>query len=158
IDLALATIDTARDTTRITADYVQLLRDARRSLGLGRLRWGDWAKLGTARPAVRSAAAVAPVGAAAARHGEHPRPRADLHRLIELLFHVAASGLAAYEQHKRERGVMDFVDQEALALHLMRRPNVRAALSGQLDLVLVDEFQDTSPLQLAIFLQLGDLA
>src|SRR5204862_4090544 len=52
----------------------------------------------------------------------------------------------------------DFVDQEALALELLRREDVRAALQGQLDLVLVDEFQDTSPLQLAIFLELASLA
>jgi ATP-dependent exoDNAse (exonuclease V) beta subunit len=54
--------------------------------------------------------------------------------------------------------VIDFVDQETLALELLRREDVRAELSGQIDLVLVDEFQDTSPIQLAIFLELASLA
>ena len=158
LDAALGALDTTRDATKVTADYVELLGASRRDLAQGRLRWGDWAKLGTNRPAVRSAAAATAVVAAAARHVEHPRLRADLHRLIELLFRVAADGMAAYEEHKRQHGVIDFVDQEALALALLRRADVRAALAGQLDLVLVDEFQDTSPLQLAIFLELAALA
>src|SRR5689334_23403161 len=49
------------------------------------------------------------------------------------------------------------LDQEVLALRLLRRDDVRAELRGQLDLVLVDEFQDTSPIQLAVFLELGNL-
>jgi ATP-dependent helicase/nuclease subunit A len=39
-----------------------------------------------------------------------------------------------------------------------RRPDVREALGGQIDLFLVDEFQDTSPIQLAVFLELAQLA
>ncbi len=44
------------------------------------------------------------------------------------------------------------------ALELLSLPEVREVLAEQLDLVLVDEFQDTSPLQLAIFLKLAELA
>ncbi len=40
----------------------------------------------------------------------------------------------------------------------MRREDVRKKLRDEIDLILVDEFQDTSPLQLAIFLSLTDLA
>jgi ATP-dependent exoDNAse (exonuclease V) beta subunit len=50
------------------------------------------------------------------------------------------------------------VDQEVLALKLLRRPGVQEMLREQVDLVLVDEFQDTSPLQLGIFLELSRLA
>jgi len=92
------------------------------------------------------------------RHPGHPRLRADLHELINLIFEVAARGMGAYERLKRERGLLDFVDQEVLALRLLDRPDTLDMLRDQLDLVLVDEFQDTSPLQLAIFLKLAGVA
>jgi ATP-dependent exoDNAse (exonuclease V) beta subunit len=158
IDQAVSNIDMTFDTTKGTAGYVKFLEQSRRSLTKKRLRWGDWAKLGSEAPTAKSLAAIAPIPPAAARHVEHPRLRAEMHRLIRLMFQVAADGLVAYRQYKLERGLIDFVDQEALCLKLLRRSDVREALAGQLDLVLVDEFQDTSPLQLAIFLELAALA
>ena len=158
IEAALGAIDLDRDKTKSTRAYVELLRDARVALADAQLRWGDWAKLSKCAPAKTSEAHAGAVQAAASRHVEHPRLRREMHRLTELLFAVAADGLVAYQAHKRGRGLIDFVDQEALALGLLRRPDVREALAGQIDLVLVDEFQDTSPLQLAIFLELASLA
>ena len=43
------------------------------------------------------------------------------------------------------------MDQERLALQLLERPQVFEILPEQLDLVLVDEFQDTSPLPLEVW-------
>lgn len=157
IETAIAVIGSG-DGTKVTAGYLDLLRDSLRRLNGKRLRWGDWAKLAKDGPGKKSDAAAAPVRDAAARHLAHPRLRRQMKQLIERVFDVAASGLTAYQDHKRTLGVIDFVDQEALALELLRRPDVRAALEGQLDLVLIDEFQDTSPLQLAIFLELAALA
>ena len=158
IEYALATIDTSFDKTKVTQEYLDLIRWSRGDLERMRLGWGQWAKLTSKKPGAKSAAVAAPIANAAARHRAHPRLREQMHRLTGLLFEVAADGLSAYQDHKRERGVIDFVDQEALALKLLRRPDVRAALEGQLDLLLIDEFQDTSPLQLAIFLELASLA
>ena len=158
LDCALAAIDPARDVTKGTARYVQLLSNSRHSLADGRLRWGDWAKLVKERPTKASAAQAQPVADAASAHLRHPRLRTDLHRMIELVFDTAARAMDAYQAHKRELGVIDFVDQETFALELLRRDDVRADLAGRIDLVLVDEFQDTSPLQLAIFLALAGLA
>ena len=158
IDGAIRAIDLTGDTTVGTRKYVELLSACRRSHARASLRWGDWARLMKDRPTRKSAPHALPVAAAAAAHLGHPGLRAEMHRLTRLLFQIAADGLAAYQRHKRDTGVVDFIDQETLALDLLRRPDVRAALHGQLDLVLVDEFQDTSPLQLAIFLELAGLA
>jgi ATP-dependent exoDNAse (exonuclease V) beta subunit len=122
------------------------------------LPWGAWALLAKDAPTKRSLAHAVAIQRAARRHLEHPRLRAELRRLISLLFETAGEALAAYQAHKRARGLVDFVDQEALALELLRRPDVRAALAGQIDLFLVDELQDTSPIQLAVFLELAGLA
>jgi ATP-dependent exoDNAse (exonuclease V) beta subunit len=155
---ALAAIDPSSDRTKGTAKYVALLDDCRQALAEGRLRWGHWAKLVTERPTKASAAHAEAVAAAAAEHARHPRLFANMQRMIALVFDAAARAMDAYQAHKRELGVIDFVDQETFALELLRSADVRADLAGRIDLVLVDEFQDTSPLQLAIFLALAELA
>lgn len=158
ITTALAALEAAADGLKNTADYCERLKSAARDLRAGRLAWGDWALLITKEPSKKLLAHIEPVRDAAARHIAHPRLRVEMKDLIGRLFDVAARGLLAYQARKTEHGLMDYVDQEVLALDLLAREEVRDALSGQIDLVLVDEFQDTSPLQLAIFLQLATIA
>ena len=63
-----------------------------------------------------------------------------------------------YETYKRERGLVDFTDLEILMLKLLEDESLAVQLAEDFDLVLVDEFQDTNPLQLAIFQQLRQLS
>lgn len=87
-----------------------------------------------------------------------PQFRADMDDLITLVLTTARRCLAAYAQYKTDLGLIDFVDQEHLTLHLVRsNPEVRAALAEQYRILVVDEFQDTSPLELALFTELGAL-
>ncbi len=158
LTLAITAIASNGDITKGTATYVETLHASQRDLKGGRLAWGGWAKLTSDKPTKRSEAQAAVVQRAASRHVAHPRLRSEMHQLIRILFRIAADGLTAYQDYKHERGVLDFTDQETLALAAVRRPDVRAALTGQIDLVLVDEFQDTSPIQLALFLELAALA
>lgn len=59
--------------------------------------------------------------------------------------------LAAYAALKRQRGVADMADLEHCALHLLRNSTLAGWVQERLDQrlrhVLIDEFQDTSPLQ-----------
>jgi ATP-dependent helicase/nuclease subunit A len=160
IGLALAGLAGSVDATKGSAKYVTFLQGCQRDLKRGRLRWGDWALLSgeTLLPTKKSRPHAAGVRRVAIRHQGHPRLRAEIHALIDALFHAAKAGMAAYQGHKADLGLLDFVDQEVLALQALRRDDVRQALAGKLDLLLVDEFQDTSPLQLAIFLELAQLA
>ena len=59
---------------------------------------------------------------------------------------------------KRERGLLDFADIEQLALRALNQDVVRDRLRDEIDLLLVDEFQDTNPMQLALFRELSKLA
>ena len=55
----------------------------------------------------------------------------------------------AYQRLLQERGLIDFGDQVAIAHRLLRdRPAVRAELQRRYRYIVVDEFQDTNPLQL----------
>ena len=157
--VAIAAIEAnEEDKTKGTATYLEGLRSSVRDLAARRLSWGSWSKLSSDKPTKKSLGDAAAVQAAAARHLAHPRLRSEMHALIRMLFEIAGDGLNAYQDYKREVGVIDFVDQETLALEVLKLPEVREALVGQIDLVLVDEFQDTSPIQLAVFLELAAIS
>lgn len=63
-----------------------------------------------------------------------------------------------YLRYKQERGLVDFTDLEVLLLQLLENEELAESLRSDYDLVLVDEFQDTNPLQLAIFQRLREIA
>ncbi len=124
----------------------------------GTIAWLEWVRLAEAEPAVKSRDLFDRVRAAASAHDRHPQFRSDLRAAIAGVFELAARALETYRLHKLEWGLIDFEDQERLALDLLGRTHVREILAEQVDLVLVDEFQDTSPLQLELFLALAKLA
>ncbi|MEM6377224.1 MAG: UvrD-helicase domain-containing protein, partial [Bacteroidota bacterium] len=66
--------------------------------------------------------------------------------------------LAEYERYKKERGLIDYTDMEVLVSQLLDQPTIQEVLRSELDLLMVDEFQDTSPIQLEIFLKLSKFA
>ncbi len=68
-----------------------------------------------------------------------------------LLDDLLARFALAYEELKRSRASADFDDLELLAQQLLgEREGVRTAWSERFELLMVDEFQDTNPRQLAI--------
>ncbi len=76
-------------------------------------------------------------------------------RVCGLLGELLEEFAGRYAELKQERGALDFDDLELHARDLLeRRHGVRSALSEQFELLMVDEFQDTNPRQLAILTQL----
>lgn len=151
--------DPVADTTKGSRNAVDRARGVSRRMRAGvQLPWREWASLAQLPVCKGSATIVAPVHAAAARHDEHPRLHDDVADLVTLVFDLAGRTYDRYQQDKREAGALDFIDQEAHALALMRREDVKDRLRSEIDLVLVDEFQDTSPIQLAIFMALAEIA
>ncbi len=143
---------------KITQTYLNRLKDAVRPLSQGVLPWSDWVELATAAPEAKLKQVAEPVADIAKRYAEHPQLQADLRSYLERIFALCAGALDIFSALKRERGALDFVDQENLLLALLDNPHVSATLAEELDLLLVDEFQDTSPIQLALFLKLAKLA
>jgi ATP-dependent helicase/nuclease subunit A len=60
---------------------------------------------------------------------------------------AARFALDRYERAKRRRGALDFDDLERGADRALEHAHVRARFRERFDLVLVDEFQDTNPVQ-----------
>ncbi|MCB9030689.1 MAG: UvrD-helicase domain-containing protein, partial [Deltaproteobacteria bacterium] len=84
--------------------------------------------------------------------------RAEYEELIELSFKIAEKALVDYQELKKNLGVMDFGDQERMALEILSEDAHLKRLEGEVDLFLVDEFQDSNPIQLAIFLKIAEIA
>lgn len=140
------------------AKYVKRLQNAVRS----QAPWASWVK-GPERgetPEVKfKHFKEEDVPALMNRAAEHPRLHRELESYLRLLFANAAKVGARFQELKRQRGVADYQDLERDALELIRsNQDVRDVLQEEMELLLVDEFQDTSPIQLALFQQLGELA
>lgn len=76
-----------------------------------------------------------------------------------LLQQELQGALEAYRQRKEDLGCVDFLDLLLVARQMLRRPEVLEELRRRFDLLCVDEFQDTDPLQAEILLLLaGDSA
>jgi ATP-dependent helicase/nuclease subunit A len=81
----------------------------------------------------------------------HPGPLADALEHATLLLQAASESLDSYRREKQERGLMDFTDMLANAHQmLVSSPGVMVALREKVDCLVVDEFQDTNPLQFSL--------
>ncbi|HUG48949.1 MAG TPA: ATP-dependent DNA helicase [Candidatus Limnocylindria bacterium] len=75
----------------------------------------------------------------------------DILRLIE-----EAEAYAVYQRALRERGLLDFGEQQLRAIQLLTdRPNILARYQGQFRHVLVDEFQDANMAQILLLELIG---
>jgi len=159
IHCALERIGKIGDDSVGTKEYCRLIEQCCWDLNNGHLAWSDWIKLTKKKPNKKSEGCSSAVIEAAERYEIHPRLHSDIRQYIGLVFQIATRSLAAYQSLKGERGLMDFTDLEQKTLELFKNnPDVTVTLASELDLLVVDEFQDTSPLQLALFLKLAQCA
>ena len=141
---------------------ISLLRQVDAGIRRGeRLSWPDWARLSKVGCAKKDGPALVDtmeaVCRAASRHPEHSRLREHCTQFVRTIFTCAAEAFSAFQAYKSERGLLDFIDQEALALDVLRDPAMGARLGERIGRVFVDEFQDSSPLQIAIFTAIAEL-
>ncbi|KYC32342.1 DNA helicase UvrD [Sphingobium sp. 22B] len=141
---------------------IALLRQTDASIRRGeRISWPNWARLSKVGCAKKDGQAfidaLDAVAQTASRHPAHPRLREDCSQFIRSVFACAAEALTAFQAYKAERGLLDFTDQEALALDVLRDPVMSAGLGERIGRLFVDEFQDSSPLQVAIFTAMSGL-
>ena len=86
----------------------------------------------------------------------HPGPLEHAIRHIRTLIEAGQDVLEHYTHAKREAGLVDYGDMIATAGRLLReRPDVLSTLRGRIDCLVVDEFQDTNPLQFDLLWQLS---
>lgn len=145
------------DETKLTSDF--LLELKRMHQKGSRMTWGERASILGMKCGVGSREAAEPVIEMALKQAAHPGLHADVAGLIAAVYGLAADALDRYDRWKKERGLIDFTDMETLtAFTLLKNPSVEKNLRREFKLLMVDEFQDTSPVQLALFQRLGDIA
>ncbi len=159
-DLATAakTLAKANDGVKATNDAIDLFADATRQLRDGGLDWPTWGKLARVKASAGADPLLAQLRETASRYEGHPRFRAELRELTLAIYDAARVGLSSYQTWKERRRVVDYVDMLDRALDLVSHARVEGELRERLKLAVVDEFQDTSPIQLALFMKLHGLA
>ena len=78
-----------------------------------------------------------------------------LQSILETLQMMASTAREHYRQAKRERNVIDFDDMIQLTLDLLTDDSVAAAIRASVRYIMVDEFQDTDPLQYSVLSRLA---
>ncbi len=159
IDDAVVEIAACEDTTKKTREALSTLRRMRHALSEGYATWADWSALAGIAAGTRSGAdeCLEAVREYAAKVQHHPELHRDVETLIASVFDCASEALEGFGHYKRINGLMDFVDQESKILELLDSELVQQRLAERIDVLMVDEFQDTSPIQLALFSRLGRL-
>jgi len=154
----LDAIPAKNKTTKAFKNYHDLCLDASRDIGTFRDKWNyrvDLAKVNKTRGCEEPSDRIR---SAAESWKSNPKLHADIKTYIELIFSAAADAGEAYRDYKARNGLIDFTDQEAVLCRLLDEEEVVSDLKERLDVLLVDEFQDISPIQLALFLKLSRIA
>jgi len=137
-------------------DYANLLKA--QDIGQLRRNWPLWVSLQTLRISRRGSAtpkgydplALAVMESANQLH-RHPGPLHDALIHAESLVDAAQDCLVQHTLLKRERGLVDYGDMLRLSHELLHdKQDVLSDLSNQVDCVVIDEFQDTNPLQFSL--------
>ncbi|PJB32214.1 MAG: hypothetical protein CO109_05800, partial [Deltaproteobacteria bacterium CG_4_9_14_3_um_filter_65_9] len=88
---------------------------------------------------------------AAAALPRHPGPLAEAELHVSALLGASQDCLGTYGEEKRKASLVDFPDMLAGAHEIFAlRPDVLAIMKGRVDCLVIDEFQDTSPLQFSL--------
>ena len=88
---------------------------------------------------------------AAAMLCRHPGPLKDAEIHVEALLGASQDCLGRYGEEKRNNRLVDYPDMLAGSFDILsKRKDVLALFNGRIDCLVIDEFQDTNPLQFAL--------
>ena len=152
-------LEANEDVTKKTQSAIKVLKSLRSELqNRGELFWHQWVKVSKLDVGSKSRDDILELKEIAESHHSHPLFHEDIKNFIDQIFDISLAALDEYDRYKKSRGLIDYTDMEVLIKRLLENEVVQAVLSEELDLLMVDEFQDTSPIQLEIFLSLSKLA
>ena len=76
---------------------------------------------------------------------------------IHTLFTIAARWQKQYAEYKRDKNVIDYNDMEYYMLQLLQKEESRGDIAQSYRYLFVDEFQDSSPIQIKLFSEMSKL-
>jgi hypothetical protein len=142
------------------------LRQARDTLGRGETDWRLWQKLRNLRLSMQRSPTpegyddlAQAVMDAADGLPTHPGPLEDAVIHARAMVEGAQAAMADYEARKKALAVIDFGDMVTNAARLLREnPAILSSVLAEVDCVIVDEFQDTNPIQFTFLWTLAQRA
>jgi ATP-dependent exoDNAse (exonuclease V) beta subunit len=149
------------DSTKTTQRAVNTLKQFFNKLrNKGELNWHEWAKIGKTAGGVgkKSREDAVELKEFVENMESNPAFQADIKTFISNLFDLSIGAIEEYETYKKRRGLIDYIDMEISVKRLLENETVQEVLAEEVDLLMVDEFQDTSPIQLEIFWKLSQFA
>ena len=78
-------------------------------------------------------------------------------QFVNTIFDMAERWKEGYEQYKSQNHLLDYDDMERYMLKLLKRDDVKDDIRSSYEYLFVDEFQDSSPIQVQIFDELSKL-
>lgn len=116
--------------------------------------WASWKQLQTIKaPKIEKAAdayLAEAIWMAADKLSVHPGPLEEAKEHIKALLEGAVETLELYQTAKNEAGLVDFSDMVHLADQIMQSAEFMDEMVQQYDCLIIDEFQDTNPLQFSL--------
>ncbi len=159
LDQSIAALEANEDSTKTTQTATSNLKVILNELNLrGQLNWHQWVKIAKIKVGAKSKDDVFELQEFAWKHDTHPQFHQDIKDFIGGIFDIASEAIQEYDKYKKSRGLIDYIDMELQVKRLLDHPHVQKVLEQELDLLMVDEFQDTSPIQLEIFYKLSRFA
>jgi ATP-dependent helicase/nuclease subunit A len=159
LETTLMDLRTNEDKTQITQTAVNDLQNFFNSIpSKGYLNWHEWIKISKLKVGKGSKEDVETIQLFAQKAETHPDLHQDIRDFIANVFDLSVQAIREYDDFKKRRGLIDYIDMEIHVNELLDHPVVQEVMTEELDLLMVDEFQDTSPIQLEIFLKLSKFA
>ena len=152
-----ASVSSAKLLDKPTKGLSEAIKECEDILSQSNLKWQSWVKISKLKPTKMGEQAFSGAISIGSEVLKSPNFRKDMFDFIRNIMQSAKLVMSEFEAIKKSRGLIDFVDQEVLALSALKIPGVMARIKEEIRYLIVDEFQDTSPIQLTLFSKMSSL-
>jgi len=146
-----------KQVVKPTKGLESAVEDCQKILRQPALTWQNWVKVSKLKPTRMGDPIFAQAMTIGLQVLKCPDFQQELTDFISKVFQAVHKAIDTFSEIKKSRGLIDFVDQENLALAALDNAFIQTRLREEVRYLIIDEFQDTSPLQLALFSKLSEL-
>ncbi len=158
LDVAISTMESAAKMDKKSIAILPIIKRLKGVLDNGiQISWEDLAKISVPGVGKVGIEALADSSSIATSLLSSNLLLQNIEEYQNTIFDLSELAISNYQKYKEERGVIDYTDMEVLVSNLLDDDLIKDRIKEDFDLLMVDEFQDTNPIQLNIFLKLSNL-